>query len=122
MSRLRLDPAYKLKDLAFTASDHVNVIRIRDTLSDLVEKMGAMSEDISDLKKNGGKSNDNISVSEIAAETGSPEAEPPEDRGVSRLTTAANLRPESPSRISFKEKVRRFSTLGDPQFTQTPNL
>ena len=120
MSRLRLDPNYKVKDLAFTASDHVNMVRIRDTLSDLVTKMGEMTEDISTLKNRDRHcTNDNHSVSDSV--TGIPgQEERPAAPGMERLSQETLEAQASPSRISFKEKVRKFSTLGDPQ--KSPNL
>ena len=119
MSRLRQDPAYKVKDLAFTSSDHINMIKIRDTLTGLVEKMSGLSDEISDLKQSRCHAppltRPTISES-FAADAGHV------DKISMPVLRAAGLKISGneptatgpPSRMSFSDKVRRFSNIDEP--------
>ena len=124
ISKMKTDPGSKFKDLAFTSSDHSNLIRMRDTMETVVSCMNTLTNEVQTLKDNGPKiMSENVSGTMAAAvltrddprhnEAVATSGEAGADSGD---TASKNSRPtllmthcDSPTRMSFVDKVRKFS-------------
>ena len=139
LTRLKLDPASEFMDLAFTASDHNNVIRIRDSMEHVVKGMNKLTEEVATLKlanvkrdlvspliadavtRHGPSSTEAIPAGEGTAPLPWRQSVTEPSAKVNTVDSDMRGNPncDTPTRLTFSEKVRKFSSLNSCDKTET---